>query len=86
VVTASAMPLQPAQAWGGPWGFNMFGMNVGQSWGPGWGHGPWGYPGWGYPGWGYPGWGGYPWGGWGYPGYLGGYPLVVVPSATASSN
>lgn len=68
IVVLSAVPLHSAQAQ--PWGFNMFGMSVGQNWG--WG-GPWGYPGWGrrwggyphYGGWGYPGWGG-PWGGpWG---------------------
>ncbi|MFZ0256473.1 MAG: hypothetical protein WAN46_12715 [Gammaproteobacteria bacterium] len=68
LVMLSAIPLHSAQAQ--PWGFNMFGMSVGQNWGyPGWG-GPWGYPGWrrgwgypyhGYRPWGYPGWGG-PWG------------------------
>jgi hypothetical protein len=84
IVGASALPLQFADAWGGggPWGGNMFGMDMGQStgggWGgPGYGGGPWGGPGygggWGGPGYGYGGYGGgY---GYGYPGYgMGGYP------------
>lgn len=81
IIGASALPLQYANAWGGggPWGGNMFGMDMGQSTGGGgyYGGGPWGGPGYGggwggYPGYG-GGWGGYP--GYGYPAYgWGGYP------------
>lgn len=77
IVGASALPLQSADAWGGggPWGGNMFGMDMGQStggggWGgPGYGAGPWGGPGYG----GYGGYPGYGYGG-GYAPYGGGYP------------
>lgn len=75
IVGASALPLQYADAWGGggPWGGNMFGMDMGQSTGGAgyYGGGPWGGPGYGG------GWGGYPgYGGWGggYPGGYGGQP------------
>jgi hypothetical protein len=80
LIGATAMPLQTANAWGGPWGGNMFGMDMGQS------TGGYGYPGYGGPG-GFRPWGGnmfgmdmgqstgygYPYygGGWGYPGYRG---------------
>lgn len=85
LIALSAIPLHSVQAQ--PWGFNMFGMTVGQNWGwgPGWG-GPWGYPGWGGP-WGHPGYGpwGYPaWGApWGVP-----YrpPLIIIPTVPARSD
>ena len=70
IVGASALPLQFADAWGGPWGGNMFGMDMGQS------TGGWGGPGYGgYGGWGGPGYGGYG----GYPGY-GGYGYPAAPA------
>jgi hypothetical protein len=80
IVGASALPLQFADAWSGPWGGNMFGMDMGQSTGGGGWGGP-GYGGWGGPG--YGGWGGYPgYGGYGYPGY-GGYGYPAAPAAPA---
>jgi hypothetical protein len=88
IVGASALPLQFADAWSGPWGGNMFGMDMGQSTGGGGWGGP-GYGGWGGPGYGgwggpgYGGWGGYPgYGGYGYPGY-GGYGYPAAPAAPA---
>ena len=90
VIGAVALPMQSAHAWGnnGPWGSNMFGMDMGQSRG---GYG--GYPGGGYGG----GPGGFqPWGsnmfgmdmgqgggGGGYYGapYGGGYPMAPRPAA-----
>ena len=45
IAGAAALPLQSANAWNGPWGTNMFGMDFGQStaggYGP-YGGGPWG--------------------------------------------
>ena len=85
IAGASALPLQSANAWGGPWGGNMFGMDFGQSgpwshgygpYGGGWGGYPYG-GGWGGPYGGY----GYPYGGYGYPAY--GVPTVVAPAAPA---
>jgi hypothetical protein len=31
IASAAALPLQSANAWNGPWGSNMFGMDFGQS-------------------------------------------------------
>ena len=72
IAGASALPFQSANAWGGPWGGSMFGMDMGQS-GP-WSHGygPYG-GGWGGPYGGY----GYPYGGYGYPAVV---PQVVAPA------
>ena len=45
IAGAAALPLQSANAWNGPWGSNMFGMDFGQStggYGPYGGNGPWG--------------------------------------------
>ena len=54
IVGASVLPMQSAHAWGGggPWGSNMFGMDMGQSQGypggyGGYGGGPGGFQPWG---------------------------------------
>ena len=94
IVGASVLPLQSAQAWGGggPWGSNMFGMDMGQSRG-GYPGGPGGYGG-GPGGGGFQPWGsnmfgmdmgqsgGYPGGGYyGAPYGGGGYPIAPRPAA-----
>ncbi len=49
IASASVLPLHSAQAWSGPWGMNLFGMDFGQSTGytnsygyPGYASNPWG--------------------------------------------
>lgn len=43
IAGSSVLPLHSANAWSGPWGGNMFGIDFGQSTGyPGYGGGPWG--------------------------------------------
>ena len=45
IAGASALTITSANAWNGPWGGNMFGIDFGQSTGygyPGYGGGPWG--------------------------------------------
>lgn len=90
LVMLTAIPLHSARAQ--PWGFNMFGMSVGQNWGwgPGWGYpgwgGPWGYRGWRRP-WGYPYYGYGPWGhpGWGGPWGVPQRPVIILQTVPSRS-
>ncbi len=64
ILGASALPLQSAHAFWGPfsWGPGWGGYPYATPWYTGYGHPYYGYPGWGYPYYGYPGWGAYPYG------------------------